>query len=81
MPIQRQPHISKFVSTYNKLFQGIPPSAIVPGQDTDQFYSDLLDLKVDRLYLEGELKRISKDVCRENLKVHRNLKILLVVLI
>jgi len=65
------PHItSKSVSIYNKLFQGIPPSAIVPGQDTDRFYSDLLDLKVDRPYLEGELKRIPKDVCRENLKVH-----------
>jgi hypothetical protein len=64
------PHVtSKFVSTYSKLFQGIPASTIAPGQDTDQFYSDLLDLDVDRLYLEGELKRIPKDVCHEKLKV------------
>jgi len=60
---------SKFVSTYSKLFQGTPPNRIAPGQDTDRFFSDLLDLKVDRTYLEGELDRISKDVCQEKLKV------------
>ena len=66
----RPPHLtSKFVNTYSKLFQGIPPGEIAPGQDADRFYSDLLDLKVDRLYLEGELKLIPKEVCREKLKV------------
>ena len=60
---------SKSVSTYSRLFQGISAGVIAPGQDTDQFYSDLLDLKVDRLYFEGELKRIPKDVCLQKLKV------------
>jgi hypothetical protein len=69
MSIGLPPLTSKFIGTYSKLFQGIPTSAIALGQDTDQFYSNLLDLKVDRLYLEGELKRIPKDVCRDKLKV------------
>jgi hypothetical protein len=68
--MNKPPHItSKFVSTYSKLFQGISASVIAPEQDPNRFYSDLLDLKVDKSYLKGELKRIPKDVCRERLKV------------
>jgi len=60
---------SKFVDTYSKLFQGNSPQQIAPQQDSDRFFSDLLDLKVDRPYLEGELNRISKDICLGRLKV------------
>ena len=60
---------SKFVDTYSKLFQGISPRQIASHQDLDRFFSDLLDLKVDRPYLEGELNRVSKDMCLGRLKV------------
>ena len=59
----------KFIDVYSKLFQGISPQHIAPHQDSDRFFSDLLDLKVDRSYLEGELNRISKDMCLGRLKV------------
>ncbi len=62
---------SKFVGLYSKLLQGISPGQIVPGQDTDRFFSDLLDLKVDRTYLEDEFNRVSKDDCHGKLKVRK----------
>ena len=60
---------SKFVDIYGKLFRAISPRQIAPQQDSDRFFSDLLDLKVDRPYLEGELNRIPKDICLGRLKV------------
>lgn len=69
MPSHGSQLTSKFVDTYSKLFQGILPKHIAPHQDSDRFFSDLLDLKVDRPYLEEELNRISKDICLGKLKV------------
>ena len=60
---------SKFVVIYSKLFQGISPRQISPQQERQRFFSDLLDLKVDRTYLEGELKKISKEACLGRMKV------------
>ncbi|KAF8167628.1 hypothetical protein B0H34DRAFT_646029 [Crassisporium funariophilum] len=57
------PLTSKFIGIYSKLFQGLSPKQIVSQQDPERFFSDLLDLKVDRTYLEGELNRITKDIC------------------
>ncbi|KAJ3516078.1 hypothetical protein NLJ89_g1346 [Agrocybe chaxingu] len=59
---------SKFVSIYSKLFLGFSPNQIYPHQDQDRFFSDLLDLKVDRPYLEGELNKLSKETCLGKLK-------------
>ncbi|KAF9486298.1 hypothetical protein BDN70DRAFT_793929 [Pholiota conissans] len=59
---------SKFVVTYSKLFQGIPPSQINPLQDQDRFFADLLDLKIHRSYLQEELDKISKEACLGKLK-------------
>jgi len=60
---------SKFIGIYGKLLQGIPPSQITPGHDQDRFFSDLLDLKVDKPYLEGEFHKLSRDACLGRLKV------------
>jgi hypothetical protein len=60
---------SKFVGIYSKLFQGISPRQIFPQQEQQRFFSDLLDLKVDRTYLEGELEKISKEACLGRMKV------------
>ncbi|KAF9535662.1 hypothetical protein CPB83DRAFT_888345 [Crepidotus variabilis] len=54
---------SKFASLYSKLLQGLSPSQITPSQSTDRFYADLLDLRVDRPFLTGELNKLSKDLC------------------
>lgn len=67
---------SKFVDIYGKLFRAISPKQIAPQQDSDRFFSDLLDLKVDRPYLEGELNRIPKDICLGRLKVCYNIRYL-----
>lgn len=64
---------SKFVATYGKLFQGTPPKQIAPQLSQDRFLSDLLDLKVDRTYLHGELDKLSKDSCLGRLKVRPKL--------
>lgn len=60
---------SKFVVTYGKLFQGMSPRQINPQHDRDRFFSDLLDLKVNRPYLQEELDKASKDYCTGKLKV------------
>jgi hypothetical protein len=60
---------SKFVVTYSKLFQGVPPSQINPQQNRDRFFADLLDLKINRSYLQRELDKISKEICLGKLKV------------
>ena len=60
---------SKFVGIYSKLFQGFSPRQISPQQGQQRFFSDLLDLKVDRTYLEGELEKISKEACLGRMKV------------
>lgn len=62
---------SKFVGLYTKLFQGHSPNQIVLGQDADRFYSDLLDLTVDRTYLIGEIDKLSKDACMGKFKVSK----------
>lgn len=59
---------SKFVVIYSKLFQGMSPRQINPQQDRDRFFSDLLDLKVNSAYLQGELDKSSKDLCLGKLK-------------
>lgn len=60
---------SKFVGIYSKLFQGVSPRQISPQQGQQRFFSDLLDLKVDRTYLEGELDKITKEACLGRMKV------------
>lgn len=70
-PKQSSSYITpKFVDLYSKLFQGATPSQIAPGQDQERFFSDLLDLNVDRPHLEGELNKVPKDTCLGKLKVH-----------
>jgi hypothetical protein len=59
---------SKFVAIYSKLFQGLSPRQISPQEDQRRFFSDLLDLNVDRTYLAGELEKISKEACLGKMK-------------
>ena len=63
---------SKFVGIYSKLFQGISPRQISPEEDQERLFSDLLDLKVDRTYLERELEKLSKEACLGRMKAVRS---------
>lgn len=53
---------SKFVATYNSLFQGRSPVK-------DDLYTDLFVLDVNRDFLAGKLNRIPKETCLGALKV------------
>ncbi|KAJ3834815.1 hypothetical protein F5878DRAFT_727952 [Lentinula raphanica] len=59
---------TKFDAIYSRLFQGLLPQQIDPKGDTNKFYSDLLELDVDRTLLEQKLQRLTKEQCYGNLK-------------
>ncbi|KAJ3984581.1 hypothetical protein F5890DRAFT_1460981 [Lentinula detonsa] len=62
------PLSTKFNAIYSKLFQGLLPAQIGSSEDTDRFYSDLLDLDVNRAFLEQKLQRLTKEQCYGALK-------------
>lgn len=68
---QRAPHVTpKVVNLYSRLFAGVPvPQICSPNQTQDQFYAELLTLKVDRVFVSRELERVSRDVLLGPLKV------------
>ncbi|KAE9398447.1 hypothetical protein BT96DRAFT_957569 [Gymnopus androsaceus JB14] len=53
---------------YSKLFQGYLPAQISPNEDTDKFYTTLLDSDVDRAFLQSALEHLTKDECLGPLK-------------
>ncbi|KAJ3977857.1 hypothetical protein EV361DRAFT_943954 [Lentinula raphanica] len=59
---------TKFDAIYSRLFQGLLPQQIDPKGDMNKFYSDLLELDVDRTLLEQKLQRLTKEQCYGNLK-------------
>lgn len=59
---------SKFTAIYSKLFQGIPAAQIPPHMDAERTFADLLDLKVDRTFLAGEIDKLSKEMCLGKMK-------------
>jgi hypothetical protein len=71
MNIGRRPsHVSsKFLATYDQLFQGFTPEQINPNEDPRDFFSNLLVLDVDRNYVEGRLNQLPKGLCLDGLKV------------
>lgn len=61
---------TKLNTIYTKLFfQGYLPAQISPNEDIDSFYSSMLDLDVDRAFLQGILERLTKDECLGPIKV------------
>ncbi|OBZ78701.1 putative glycine dehydrogenase (decarboxylating), mitochondrial [Grifola frondosa] len=48
--------------------QGLPPEQIAPNQDATKFWSNLLELELDREFLSGRLNEIRKDECLGRLK-------------
>lgn len=60
---------SKFIVTYTKLFQGLTPEQISPRETSEDFFSNLFTLDVNRAFLEGELNQVPKEVCLGRLKV------------
>ncbi|KLO13756.1 hypothetical protein SCHPADRAFT_873602 [Schizopora paradoxa] len=53
--------VSKFIASYDKLFEGFSPQQIAPHESPTQFWSSLLSLKVDISYLGGKFRIIDKD--------------------
>lgn len=60
---------SRFVGAFDKLFQGIPPAEISPSVTAEAFWTRLLELDVDRVYLEGKLGHLLREECIGDLKV------------
>ncbi|KAL0951542.1 hypothetical protein HGRIS_008226 [Hohenbuehelia grisea] len=58
----------KFVSTYEKLLQGLTPEQISPKESLDGFFANLFALDVERGYLEQRIKQLSKEQCLGPLK-------------
>lgn len=54
---------SKFAAIYGRLFQGIPAEQVPPHMDAERTFADLLDLKVDRVFLAEEIDKVSKEAC------------------
>ncbi|KAF9074812.1 hypothetical protein BDP27DRAFT_1380923 [Rhodocollybia butyracea] len=54
---------AKFNTIYSKLLQGYTPMQISDTKDIDRFYSTLLDLDVNRDFLETQLNRLTKEEC------------------
>ncbi|KAH9898211.1 hypothetical protein C8Q73DRAFT_834250 [Cubamyces lactineus] len=63
---------SKFATTYSRLFQGISADQLAPNHDLDRFWSELLDLDVDRDFLATKLNDARKDDCLSRLKPFLN---------
>ncbi|KAJ8454482.1 hypothetical protein ONZ51_g12997 [Trametes cubensis] len=63
---------SKFATTYSRLFQGIPADQLAPNHDLERFWSELLDLDVDRDFLAAKLNEARKDDCLGKLKPFLN---------
>ncbi|KAI1789820.1 hypothetical protein LXA43DRAFT_1019739 [Ganoderma leucocontextum] len=60
---------SKFAATYSRVLQGITPEELAgPRQDVANFWSQLLDLNVDREWLSTRLNDVRKDNCLASLK-------------
>jgi hypothetical protein len=59
---------SKFTAIYKKLFQGVPAVQIPPHMNAERTFADLLDLKVDRVFLAGEIDKLSKETCLGKMK-------------
>ncbi|KAH7927264.1 hypothetical protein BV22DRAFT_1032014 [Leucogyrophana mollusca] len=59
---------SKYVSTINKLFQGLTPVQITPNQDEKSFWHDLLSLDPDRDFLVSMLTALRKEDCLHTYK-------------
>ncbi|TBU63764.1 hypothetical protein BD310DRAFT_523632 [Dichomitus squalens] len=61
---------SKFATTYGRLFQGVQPEEFTgKKQDVASFWSQLLDLNVDREFLFSKLHEVRKDDCLGTLRV------------
>jgi hypothetical protein len=60
----------KFAKLYSRLFEGIPMAEICgPNQTQDQFYSELLELELDRDFVARKLANTSRDRLLGPLKV------------
>ncbi|TBU49931.1 hypothetical protein BD309DRAFT_687163 [Dichomitus squalens] len=60
---------SKFATTYGRLFQGVQPEELTgKKQDVASFWSQLLDLNVDRELLSSKLHKVRKDDCLGTLR-------------
>lgn len=61
--------VSKFVSTYDKLFDGYTPEQISPHESAEQFWSNLLSLEINQPQLGRKFREVSKDEFLTRLKV------------
>ncbi|KAI9065925.1 hypothetical protein FKP32DRAFT_1623459 [Trametes sanguinea] len=59
---------SKFATTYSRLLQGNTPEQLSPNHGAERFWSELLDLDVDRDLLSSKLNDIRKDDFLSRLK-------------
>lgn len=62
------PYVSRFVTLFQKLFEGLTPTHINPKENAQEFWSELLSLDVDKAYLIKRLTEIPKDDCLGRLK-------------
>ena len=67
--------VSKFVSIYDKLFNGLTAEDIYSHEPTEQFWSNLLSLEVDQRQLGRKFREVSKDELLTRLKVSPYLSI------
>jgi hypothetical protein len=63
------PYVSRFVTIFQKLFEGLTPTHINPKESAEEFWSELLSLDVDKAYIINRLAEIPKDDCLGRLKV------------
>lgn len=60
---------SRYVTIINKLFQGLSPAQISPGQDERRFWQELLSLDPDHAFLTRLLSTLPKDECLTSRKL------------